>query len=41
MVQDVGFSLGKGIPVVVDPGFPSSSGAVIRKQIVVGCILLY
>ena len=27
--------------VVVDPGSPSSSGAVIRKQLVVGCIILY
>ena len=27
--------------VVVDQGSPSSSGAVIRKQLVVGCILLY
>ena len=27
--------------VVVDPGFPSSSEAVIRKQLAVGCILLY
>ena len=27
--------------VVADPGSPSSSGAVIRKQLVVGCILLY
>ena len=27
--------------VVIDPGSPSSSGAVIRKQLVVGCILLY
>ena len=27
--------------VVVYPGSPSSSGAVIRKQLVVGCILLY
>ena len=26
--------------VVFDPGSPSSSGAVIRKQLVVGCILL-
>ena len=26
--------------VVVDPGSPSSSGAVIKKHIVVGCILL-
>ena len=26
--------------VVVDPGSPSSSGTVIRKQLV-GCILLY
>ena len=24
--------------VVVDPGSPSSSGAVIRKQLLVGCI---
>ena len=30
-----------GIAVVVDPGSPSSSGAVIRKQLVVSCILLY
>ena len=27
--------------VVVDPGSPSSSGAVIRNQIVIGCILFY
>ena len=27
--------------VVVDPGSPCSSGAEIRKQLVVGCILLY
>ena len=27
--------------VVVDPGSPSSRGAVIRKEPVVGCILLY
>ena len=27
--------------VVVDPGSPSSSRAVIRKQLVVSCILLY
>ena len=27
--------------VVVDLVSPSSSGAVIRKQLVVGCILLY
>ena len=27
--------------VVVDPHSPSSNGAVIRKQLVVGCILLY
>ena len=25
---------------VVDPGSPSSSGAVVRKQFVVGCIVL-
>ena len=33
--------LGRGVAVVVDPGSPSSSGAVIRKQPVVGCILFY
>ena len=27
--------------VVVNPSSPSSSGAVTRKQLVVGCILLY
>ena len=27
--------------VVVDPGSPSSSGTVIRKQLVVGHILIY
>ena len=27
--------------VVVDPGSPSSSGAVIRKQLAVDCILHY
>ena len=27
--------------VVVDQGSPSSSGAVIRNQIVIDCILLY
>ena len=27
--------------VVVYPSSPSSSGAVIRKQLVVGCIVLY
>ena len=41
-VQDIWFSLSRGcMAIVVDPGFPSSSGAVIRKQLVVGCILLY
>ena len=27
--------------IAVDLGSPSSSGAVTRKQLVVGCILLY
>ena len=40
-VQDVWFALVGDMAVVVDPSFPSSSGAVIRKQLVVGCILLY
>ena len=40
-VQDVWPSLGRGTAVVVDPGYPSSIRAVIRKQLVVGCILLY
>ena len=40
-VQDVWFYLGGGMAVAVDPGSPSSSGAVIRKQLVIGCILLY
>ena len=40
-VQDVWLSLGRVIAVVFDPGSPSSSGAVIRKQVFVGCILLY
>ena len=31
VMQDVWFSLGRGYAVVGDPGFPSSSGAVIRK----------
>ena len=30
-----------GMAVVVGPGFPPSYGAVIRKQFVVGCILLF
>ena len=30
-----------GVAVVIDPGSPSSSGAVIIKQFVVGFILLY
>ena len=40
-VQDIWLSLGRVMAVVVHPGSPSSSGAVIRKQFVVGCILLY
>ena len=36
-----GFPLVRGMAVVADPGPPSSSEAVIRKQIVVGFILLY
>ena len=40
-VQNVWLSLGWGIAVVVDPGSPSSSKAVIRKQLAVDCILLY
>ena len=42
MVQDVRPSLGRStaVVVVVDPGSPSSSAAVIRKQLV-GSILLY
>ena len=40
-VWDVWLSLGRGMAVVVDPGSLSSSGAVIRKQLVVSCFLLY
>ena len=35
-----GFSWVGGMAVVVDQGSTSSSGAVKRKQLVVGCILL-
>ena len=38
-LQDVWLSL--DMAVVVDPGSPSSSEAVIRKQLVIGCILFY
>ena len=34
------FPMAGVMALVVDPGSPSSSGAVIRKQLVVGCILL-
>ena len=40
-VQDVWPSLGRGMAVLVDPGSPSSSGTVKRKQLVGGCIQLY
>ena len=40
-VQDLRLSYVEGMAVVFDPGSPPSSEAVIRKQIVVGCILLY
>ena len=39
IVQDVWLYL--GMAVLVDPGSPFSSGAVIRKQLFVGYILLH
>ena len=36
-----GFLYVGGMAVAVDPGSPYSSGAVIRKQLIVGCILFY
>ena len=42
MMQDVWpYPLGRGMAVVVDIHSPSSNEAVKRKQVVVGCILLY
>ena len=40
-MKDVWPSLGRGMAVIVDPGSSSSSGAVIRKQLVVDCTLRY
>ena len=40
-IRMYGFSQLAGMVVAVDLGSPSSSGAVIRKQLVVGCILLW
>ena len=34
-------SPGRGMVVAVDPGSPTSSGAVLRMRLVVGCIPLY